>query len=104
MHVNYPLYTPGGADRRWLGTGPLEEHGRHWVGPVLITAQLMSATPSPVPIENELEHGLLLQDIGLVAGPGKNHYAAFTWEDFDAIAPWMADYTTRRIDGAGLGN
>lgn len=31
-HANYPLYTPGGQDKRWLGTGELEEGGMQWVG------------------------------------------------------------------------
>lgn len=28
-HRNYPLYTPGGGDRRW---GSLEKEGKQWVG------------------------------------------------------------------------
>ena len=31
-HANYPFYTPGGQDMRWLGTGDLEEAGMQWVG------------------------------------------------------------------------
>lgn len=31
-YANYPLYTPGGQDKRWLGEGALEEGGRQWVG------------------------------------------------------------------------
>ena len=34
-HANYPLYTPGGEDKRWIGNEELEENGRQWVGPML---------------------------------------------------------------------
>lgn len=46
----------------------------------------------------------ILQDLDLVVGPGRSHYASFTWTDLDTIAPWMADVITKRIDGQGLGN
>ena len=31
-HANYPYYTPGGGDKRWLGSGGVEEEGLRWVG------------------------------------------------------------------------
>lgn len=31
-HANYPFYTPGGGDKRWLGSGEVEEEGLQWVG------------------------------------------------------------------------
>lgn len=31
-HACYPFYTPSGEDKRWLGTGGLEEGGLQWVG------------------------------------------------------------------------
>ncbi|KAG6842043.1 hypothetical protein C0991_003569 [Blastosporella zonata] len=31
-HANYPFYTPGGCDKRWLGEGEVEEEGLRWVG------------------------------------------------------------------------
>lgn len=38
-HANYPLYTPGGQDRRW--TGPHDvERGRHWVGGMMCVLSL----------------------------------------------------------------
>jgi hypothetical protein len=43
------------------------------------------------------------QDFDLVVGQGRGHYASFTWDDLDAIAPWMQDRITKRLDGPGLG-
>ena len=31
-HANYPYYTEGGSDKRWLGSGAIEEGGLQWVG------------------------------------------------------------------------
>lgn len=31
-HANYPFYTPGDGDKRWLGSGEVEEEGLRWVG------------------------------------------------------------------------
>jgi hypothetical protein len=36
-HRNYPLYTPGGGDRRW---GSLEEEGQQWVGSLMFVEVL----------------------------------------------------------------
>lgn len=32
IHANYPFYTYGGRDKRWLGPLEYEEMGRQWVG------------------------------------------------------------------------
>jgi hypothetical protein len=45
-----------------------------------------------------------LQDLDLVVGQGKNQYASLSWPDLWAIAPWMEERITKRIDGPGLGN
>jgi hypothetical protein len=42
------------------------------------------------------------EDLQLVVG-GHGQYCSFTWSDLWAIAPWMADKVTKRIEGAGLG-
>lgn len=34
-HENYPFYTPSDEDKRWLGSGELEENGMHWVGSMM---------------------------------------------------------------------
>ncbi|KLO19939.1 hypothetical protein SCHPADRAFT_817392 [Schizopora paradoxa] len=93
--ANYPFFTPGGKDKRWSGSGTLEEQGRHWVGGMLLTAQLIS--------ENTRHHAIQ-QEHDIVNGPGLSSYASFTWVDLEAIAPWMSDLITKRIDGQGLGH
>jgi hypothetical protein len=45
-----------------------------------------------------------LQDLDLVVGPGRRQYASFVWEDLWAIAPWMEERISKKIDGQGLGN
>ncbi|KAI0321388.1 hypothetical protein OF83DRAFT_1161811 [Amylostereum chailletii] len=98
-HAHYPFYTPGGEDKRWFGTGPLEENGQSWVGALMLTAQVvgpqtrMSWNDSPP-----------LQDLDLVLGPGRNQYASFTWADLEALAPWMEERITKKVTGPGLGN
>ncbi|TFK55560.1 hypothetical protein OE88DRAFT_1709994 [Heliocybe sulcata] len=103
-HANYPFYTPGGKDRRWIGSGPLEEGGLDWVGRLmfvkhtLLTAQLLS------PTTDVHTDGPALQDMDLVVGPGRGQYASFIWADLSAIAPWIEERITKKITGAGLGN
>jgi hypothetical protein len=46
---------------------------------------------------------LPLQDLDLVVGPGRQQYASFTWSDLWAIAPWMEERITKKIEGPGLG-
>jgi hypothetical protein len=64
-----------------------------------ITAQIIG----PRTHESFVE-GHALQDLDLVVGLNRNQYASFTWNDMWAIAPWMKDKITKRIDGLGLGN
>jgi hypothetical protein len=35
-HRNYPLYTPGGGDRRW---GSLEKEGKQWAGGLMFVEE-----------------------------------------------------------------
>ncbi|KAI5119587.1 hypothetical protein M0805_005759 [Coniferiporia weirii] len=97
-HTNYPLFTAGGEDVRWTGEGMMEEHGNYWVGGLLLTAQLV--TPQTRTHSGEMP---ALQDLDLVVGPGRSHYMSFTWADLEAVAPWMTERITKRIDGQGLG-
>ncbi|KDQ64356.1 hypothetical protein JAAARDRAFT_187693 [Jaapia argillacea MUCL 33604] len=98
-HSLYPFFTPGGSDKRWIGSGPLEEGGLDWVGGLMLTAQVVG------PHTNEtFADSPPLQDLDLVVGLGRNQYASFTWPDLHAIAPWMEERITKKIDGAGLGN
>ncbi|KAG2156301.1 hypothetical protein DEU56DRAFT_723385 [Suillus clintonianus] len=87
-HRNYPLYTPGGGDRRW---GFLEEEGQQWVGGLMITVQLIR--PRAIGYE---------EDESEFAG-SRNQFASFTWHDLLTIAPWMKERVTKFIDGPGLG-
>ncbi|KDR83975.1 hypothetical protein GALMADRAFT_55191 [Galerina marginata CBS 339.88] len=84
-HINYPQFTLGGGDLRWLGLEEIEESGLHWVGGLMITAQLLGHD------SQSLIHG-------------RHQYASFGWKDLWAIAPWMEEVITKRIDGAGLGH
>ncbi|KAF9443324.1 hypothetical protein P691DRAFT_738030 [Macrolepiota fuliginosa MF-IS2] len=89
VHADYPFYTPGGGDRRWIGM-PETKDGLHWVGGLMLVAQLI------VP-----------GDADSVSDPlntGRRQYASFSWNDLWAIAPWMEERITKRIDGPGLGN
>jgi hypothetical protein len=36
-HANYPFHTAGGGDKRWLGSGEVEEEGLQWVGGLLLS-------------------------------------------------------------------
>jgi len=79
IYANYPFYTPGGADRRWVGR-PETEEGMHWVGGLMLVAQLIDS------------------------GIGLQQHASFSWDDLWMIAPWMEERISKRIDGPGLGN
>lgn len=35
-HAEYPFYTPGGGDKRWLVSGTVEEEGKQWVGGLML--------------------------------------------------------------------
>lgn len=80
---------------RW--TGELEQ-GNFWVGGLLLTAQLVTS-------QTHTHYGAIpvLQDLDLVHGPGRRSYMSFMWDDLDAIAPWMQERITKRINGQGLG-
>ncbi|KAH7930666.1 hypothetical protein BV22DRAFT_1101626 [Leucogyrophana mollusca] len=97
-HRNYPFYTPGGGDKRWLGSGSFEEEGLDWVGGLMLTAQLVGPHTRDSPAGS-----LALQDIDLVVGAGRGQFASFTWQDLLVIAPWMEERITKFIDGQGLG-
>ncbi|KAL1740103.1 hypothetical protein HDZ31DRAFT_68260 [Schizophyllum fasciatum] len=94
--ANYPFHTPSGRDRRWQSTGGVEEDGLLWVGPLMILAQLKC----PYFEEDDGE----LEDLDIVVAPGRAQYTSFTWEDLSAVAPWMDERITKKIDGAGLGH
>ncbi|THH13633.1 hypothetical protein EW146_g6611 [Bondarzewia mesenterica] len=90
-HANYPLFTPSGEDKRWFGSGALEEDGRLWVGPLMLTAQITGPQTSI-----QWADGPSLQDLDLVLGFGRNQYSSFTWADLTAIAPWMDERITKK--------
>lgn len=35
-HANYPFHTSSGKDKRWIGSGELEEDGLRWVGGLML--------------------------------------------------------------------
>ncbi|TFY71988.1 hypothetical protein EVG20_g1027 [Dentipellis fragilis] len=98
-HTEYPYYTPGGQDKRWLGNEALEEGGLTWAGGLMITAQITGPQTAVHWAESPP-----LQDLDLVVGFGRSQYSSFTWADLEAIAPWMEERITKKIDGQGLGN
>lgn len=38
-HAEYPFYTPGGGDKRWLTSGTVEEDGKQWVGGLMLVCR-----------------------------------------------------------------
>ncbi|KAF7432886.1 hypothetical protein PC9H_004830 [Pleurotus ostreatus] len=98
-HANYPFYTPGGGDKRWLGSGEVEEEGLQWVGGMMIVAQLLG--PHTHDVSSDWPP---LQDLDLAVGPGRSNYGSFTWSDLAVVAPWMEERITNKISGAGLGH
>ncbi|KAL0949254.1 hypothetical protein HGRIS_009332 [Hohenbuehelia grisea] len=97
-HTHYPFFTPGGGDKRWLGTGEFEESGLNWVGPLMIVAQVLG--PHTHDLSGDWPP---FQDLDLAVGPGRTQYASMVWRDLWAIAPWMDERITKRIEGPGLG-
>ncbi|KAJ6538573.1 hypothetical protein DFH09DRAFT_1177262 [Mycena vulgaris] len=97
-HANYPFYTPGGTDKRWIISDELEEAGMQWVGGLMIVAQILGQGA-----KDASENWPPLQDHDLVVGSGRQQYASLTWDDFWTIAPWLEEKITRQIDGPGLG-
>ncbi|KAI0068569.1 hypothetical protein BV25DRAFT_1817434 [Artomyces pyxidatus] len=98
-HANYPFFTPGGGDKRWFGFGALEEDGQQWVGGMMLTAQITGPQTAVRWMDSPP-----LQDLDLVLGFGRSQYSSLTWADLAAIAPWMEERITKKIDGPGLGN
>ncbi|PFH51290.1 hypothetical protein AMATHDRAFT_75022 [Amanita thiersii Skay4041] len=88
IHENYPFYTPGGGDNRWFGSGEVEEDGLQWVGRMLIVAQILGSNDGTAGQESE---------------QGRQQYASITWRDLWAIAPWLEERVTKKINGPGLG-
>ncbi|KAK0230639.1 hypothetical protein IW262DRAFT_1339509 [Armillaria fumosa] len=97
-HFDYPWFTSGGSDKRWLGSGAEEEEGLCWVGGLMVVTQIVG----PKSYERSGDWPPL-QDLDLVLGPGRQQYASFTWSDLNAIAPWMEEPITKKINGPGLG-
>ncbi|KAJ6628935.1 hypothetical protein B0H10DRAFT_1777484 [Mycena sp. CBHHK59/15] len=97
-HANYPFYTPGGADKRWLVSDQLEEEGLQWVGGLMIVAQIIG--PGVGEVSGNWPP---LQDHDLIVGSGRQQYVSLTWDDLWVIAPWLEENITRQIDGPGLG-
>ncbi|KAF9481837.1 hypothetical protein BDN70DRAFT_802580 [Pholiota conissans] len=84
-HYNYPFFTPDENGTRWIGSEEFHEDGLHWVGSLMIIAQLLGPSRDP-------------------QNAGGHQYASFDWGDLLAISPWMEDFITKKIDGPGLGH
>ncbi|KAF9651080.1 hypothetical protein BDM02DRAFT_3163826 [Thelephora ganbajun] len=98
-HRKYPMYTPGGLDRRWINEFELEHSHVKWVGNMMLVAQLVGPhTMEP------WSRSPQLQDSDLVVGPGRNQYASLCWEDLSAIAPWLDEQISKKLEGVGLGH
>jgi len=98
-HRNYPRYTSGGFDRRWVDEFELGWSDVKWVGNMMLVAQLVGPhTMEP------WSRSPQLQDSDLVVGPGRNQYASFCWEDLSAIAPWLDEWIIKKLEGVGLGH
>jgi len=98
-HENYPMYTASGVDRRWVHPDEIEQTTLKWVGSMMVTAQLVGP--------HTTEHwsdSPPLQDADLIVGPGRSQYASLCWEDLMAIAPWMDEIITKKLDEPGLGH
>ena len=68
-----------------------------------LTAESSGQLVGPYTYDPSVQDWPILLDLDLVVGPGRQHFASFTWSDLWAIAPWMEDRITRKIDGPGLG-
>jgi hypothetical protein len=86
VHINYPFFTPGGGDQRWSDSAASDDGGLCWVGSLMIVAQLLGPPRHASP------------------RLGRQQYASFTWSDLWAIAPWLEERITKKIDGPGLGH
>lgn len=84
-HHLYPFYTPGGGDTRWDDLEDIRDQNVRWVGSMMVVTQIISPNAHEDPIHSR-------------------HWASFTWADLWAIAPWLEDIISKRIDGPGLGH
>ncbi|KAF8195624.1 hypothetical protein K438DRAFT_1826239 [Mycena galopus ATCC 62051] len=98
-HIDYPFYTPGGADKRWIISEDAEESDFEWVGGLMVVTQILGQGVH----EASPQNGPPLQDRDLISGSGRQQYVSFTWDDLWAIAPWLEEKITKQIDGPGLG-
>jgi len=115
-HASYPNHTPGGRDWRWQKGGDVvrlsligeqetvfvhpSDDDRVWVGPMLIAAQLypnyvQAQNVSDVTDSQSFENDILYTQT--------SRWASFGWADLWAIAPWLEERITKRIEGEGLG-
>ncbi|CEL53588.1 hypothetical protein RSOLAG1IB_06443 [Rhizoctonia solani AG-1 IB] len=90
-YSQYPNYTPGEDDNRWHIQDGLEEGGLLWVGPIMITAQL---------VPHNIRRPSTLLTPEEVYSEGR--HVSFRWDDLIAIAPWMEERLTRRDDGLAI--
>lgn len=110
-HTEYPNYTPGGHNTPWVTTGGLKAGSRVWVGSLMSAYSCVSRLSRSPNVIHRLVAQLINpalvkpdeEDFELVVGAGHYQYSSFTWSDLWAIAPWMANKVTRRIEGPGLG-
>jgi len=93
------MYTPGGFDRRWVSEFEVERSDVKLVGTMMLVAQLVGPhTMEP------WSRSPPLQDSDLVVGPGRNQYTSLCWEDLSAIALWLEERITIKLEGMGLGH
>ena len=113
------MYTPGGLDRRWVNECELKRSDVKWVGNMMcdtlcefieelngltrVSFRLVAQLVGPHTME-PWSRSPQLQDSDLVVGPGRNQYASLRWEDLSAIAPWLDEGITKKLEGAGLGH
>ncbi|KAF8714560.1 Sucrase/ferredoxin-like, partial [Rhizoctonia solani] len=90
-YSQYPNYTPGEDDTRWRIQDGLEEGGLLWVGPIMITAQL---------VPHNIKHISTPLTAEEVYSEGR--HVSFRWDDLIAIAPWMEERLTRHVRVVGL--
>ncbi|KAF8341481.1 uncharacterized protein EI90DRAFT_2989265 [Cantharellus anzutake] len=119
-HGAYPNYTPGGRDWRWQRGGhgvrltslgeqetvfiEPNDDDRVWIGPVLIAAQLYPSHEAELSHRGTVPEASDLQafENAILHSQGRR-WASFGWTDLWAVAPWLAERITKRIEGVGLG-
>jgi len=78
-----------------------------WIGPILIVAQLYP-THGPAPDSAAAEsdpHDPATFEQHILQGQDQpaGRWASFGWPDLWAIAPWLQERITKRVEGHGLG-